>query len=58
MKTSKYSLNMNNIPKVFDMYYKRALKNTFIKKPISWALYHTWKWADEQEEKLSASKKS
>lgn len=21
-----------------------------IKKPISWALYQTWKWADENEE--------
>ena len=30
--------------------YERARKNkNIIKKPISWALYQTWRWANEYE---------
>jgi hypothetical protein len=53
-----YKLMMKNISKVFDMYYKRALSNKSINKPISWALYWTWKWANQQEVDRNASKES
>ena len=30
--------------------YERARKNkNIIKRPISWALYQTWRWANEYE---------
>ena len=29
--------------------YQKALKWDFVQKPVSWALYQTWKWADENE---------
>lgn len=54
----KHALKMDNIPKVFEMYYKRALANPFIRKPISWALYWTWRWANGQEVNRNASEKS
>ena len=35
--------------KKFFEYYNRAINNKEINKPISWALYRTWKWADIEE---------
>lgn len=29
--------------------YNKALKNSYVRKPISYALYHTWKMIDEKE---------
>lgn len=29
--------------------YAYALKWDYVRKPMSWALYQTWKWADENE---------
>lgn len=31
------------------LYIEKAKENDNIKKPISWALYQTWKWIDERE---------
>ena len=33
----------------FLMYYNRAVENKVIFKPVAWALYQTWKWADAKE---------
>ena len=33
----------------FNEFYDKALKSDYVKKPISWALYQTWKWFDEIE---------
>lgn len=33
----------------FLMYYNRAVDNKVIFKPVAWALYQTWKWADAKE---------
>ena len=33
----------------FLIYYADALKKNYIRKPVSWALYQTWKWADVHE---------
>lgn len=46
---TKYSANPNNIVVIFGLYYQRALKNPLIRKPISWALYQTWKEYDTKE---------
>ena len=35
--------------KMFLLFYGRAIENKCIEKPMTWALYHTWKWADEKE---------
>ena len=35
--------------KKFEEYYKKAMKNPFIRKPIAWSLYQTWKWVDANE---------
>lgn len=38
--------------KVLDKFmekYAYALKWGYVRKPISWALYQTWKWVDENE---------
>lgn len=29
--------------------YNTALSNRFIRKPMAWAIFQTWKWADENE---------
>ena len=29
--------------------YKYGLAHDYIHKPMSWALYETWKWADHNE---------
>ena len=29
--------------------YHFALGRDYIRKPVSWALYRTWKWADSNE---------
>ena len=29
--------------------YSFALRTDWVQKPISYALYHTWKWVDEKE---------
>lgn len=34
----------------FLMYYNRAIENKVIEKPISWALYQTWKYFNEHEQ--------
>lgn len=57
---------MSKVPKVntydaerkFEHYIDEALKykNRHIKKPIAWALYQTWKWADFNEKEREAKK--
>ena len=40
------------IPRVYHKfleYYHRALYQNWIYKPVSWALYQTWKYFDERE---------
>ena len=33
----------------FNEFYDKALKSDYVEKPISWALYQTWKWFDKVE---------
>ena len=40
------------IGKVVDYFireYNMAMDNNYVEKPISYALYQTWKWLDEKE---------
>lgn len=34
--------------KKFQEYYDRATKMSFIRNPVAWALYQTWKDADRE----------
>ncbi len=36
--------------KKFLEFYNEAVTNEYICKPVSWALYQTWKWADSKEQ--------
>jgi hypothetical protein len=33
----------------FNEFHDKAVKLSYIEKPISWALYQTWKWFDKKE---------
>ena len=33
----------------FNEFYDKAVKLSYVEKPISWALYQTWKWFDKKE---------
>ena len=35
--------------------YNQCKGNPMIRKPVSYALYHTWKWCDANEEIKGAS---
>lgn len=36
--------------KKFLEFYNEAVTKEYICKPVSWALYQTWKWADSKEQ--------
>lgn len=46
------------IGKVIDMianYHYEAVISPTIRKPMSWAIYQTWKWVDEHEKEMKKS---
>lgn len=43
-------VNMYDAELMLEKYVEQAMKDKNIKKPIAWALYQTWKWADKNEE--------
>lgn len=44
-------VNMYDVELLLERNIEQAKKyGSVIKKPISWALYQTWKWADSNEE--------
>ncbi len=44
-------VNMYDVELLLERNIEQAQKyGSVIKKPISWALYQTWKWADANEE--------
>lgn len=43
------NVNMYTAERVFEQYVEKAIQKK-INRPIEWALYQTWKWADEDEE--------
>ncbi len=50
-------MHKRKVPKVnwydtelkFEKLLEQAIEDKYIKKPIAWALYQTWKWADFNE---------
>jgi hypothetical protein len=42
-------MRLSTAMKHLESKYLQALRNPKIKKPVSWALYQTWKWADTYE---------
>ena len=42
-------MTINKVISKFYEYYAKALSSDYVIKPISWALYQTWKWADSKE---------
>lgn len=43
-------VNMYDAELKLEKHIEEAKKNPAIRKPISWALYQTWKWANANEE--------
>lgn len=43
-------INMYDAELKLEKLVEQAQKNPYIRKPISWALYQTWKWANQNEE--------
>ena len=44
-------VNIYDAERKFEKYVEQAQQDPYIKKPIAWALYHTWKWADKYEKR-------
>lgn len=51
-------VNTYNVELKLEKLIEEAQEDKYIKKPISWALYHTWKWADANEEVNADEKNS
>ena len=49
-------VNMYDAELKFEKFVEQAIDDKTIKKPIAWALYQTWKWADfnEREREVNA----
>lgn len=43
-------VNMYDAELMLERLIEKAMADKTIKKPIAWALYQVWKWADENEE--------
>ena len=50
MKHSYPKVNTYNAELKLEQFIEIAMNSKHIKKPISWALYQTWKCADKTEE--------
>lgn len=48
----RYSTVMSHLAKE----YERAMESKWIRKPISYALYQTWKWCDTYEKDRNEKK--
>lgn len=49
-------VNMYDAELKLEKLIEQAQEDKQIKKPISWALYQTWKWADANEEEKRTDK--
>ena len=50
MPKRKYpKVNIYDAELMFEKLVEQAQQDPYIKKPIAWALYQTWKWADFNE---------
>jgi len=44
-------MKIDNVIKILRENYKRAVNSDYVRKPIAWALYQTWREIDALEEK-------
>lgn len=42
-------VNVYNAELMLDKLLEQAVNDSYVRKPLSWALYQTWKWADANE---------
>ena len=49
-------VNMYDAELKLEKLVEQAQKDNHIKKPVAWALYQTWKWADANEEEKRIDK--
>lgn len=49
-------INMYDAELKLEKLVEQAQKNPYIRKPVSWALYQTWKWANQNEEERENDK--
>ena len=49
MGKKKLDLDLDHVIEQFKLHYEAALVNGYVHKPLSWALYQTWKWCDAKE---------
>lgn len=45
----KKTISTTLVVKHFEALYEKALSDDDTEKPLSWALYQTWKWCDDIE---------
>lgn len=59
-KHKHQKVNIYDAERMFERYVEYGMNNKYIKKPITWALYKTWKWADkyEKEREVNADEDS
>ena len=51
MPKRKYpKVNIYDAELMFEKLVEQAQQDPYIKKPIAWALYKTWRWANANEE--------
>ena len=48
-------ITCKKVIRIFLKKYYLALDNPIVKKPVSYALYHTWKYFDEREKPREGS---
>ena len=50
MKSKKpKKVNIYDAELTFEELVEIAMESDYIRKPVSWALYQTWKWAEANE---------
>ena len=65
MKSQKANSNSKKPKKVniydaeltFEELVEYAMESDYIRKPVSWALYQTWKWAEANEKERKNDKR-
>ena len=49
-------MTLGKVVDYFISEYNKAIDSAWVQKPISYALYQTWKWLDEKEKPRKESK--
>lgn len=52
-RKKKNDITIGDVVILLNNLYKKAKSLEYVKKPMSWALYHTWQEIDKKERKRS-----